>query len=91
VKGTKEEWITNLREFIDFDLTRIKMYATVGAFLIRFTPIETFLTHNYFESSGSKSLTMRIAASLIGNPNKEGSIQSADISKTGLELYLQTY
>ncbi|KKG35546.1 hypothetical protein DU30_19255 [Methanosarcina mazei] len=91
MKGTKEEWITNLREFIDFDLTRIKMYATVGAFLIRFTPIETFLTHNYFESSGSKSLTMRIAASLIGNPNKEGSIQSADISKTGLELYLQTY
>lgn len=62
--GNKTEWIENIGAFLDYDLVRLKMYATVGAFLIRFTPIETFLIHNYHESSGGKTLSMRVAASL---------------------------
>lgn len=90
-KGTKEEWIENLKELIDNDLVRLKMYATVGAFLIRFTPVETFLIHNYEESSGGKTLSMRIAASLIGNPQKDGVIESAANSQVGFEFYLESH
>jgi len=90
-KGTKEEWIENLKELIDNDLVRLKMYATVGAFLIRFTPVETFLIHNYEESSGGKTLSMRIAASLIGNPQKDGVVESAANSQVGFEFYLESH
>ena len=89
--GNKTEWIENIGAFLDYDLVRLKMYATVGAFLIRFTPIETFLIHNYHESSGGKTLSMRVAASLIGNPNKDGIVQSADNTPAGIELYLETH
>ncbi len=90
-RGNKEEWIEDLKELIDIDLVRLKMYATVGAFLIRFTPVETFLIHNYEESSGGKTLSMRVAASLIGNPGKDGAIQSAANSQIGFEFYLESH
>lgn len=89
-KGDKEEWKKELKDLLDYDLVRLKMYATVGAFIIRFTPIETFLIHNYEESSGGKTLSMRIAASLIGNPDKNGIIESANISQAGFELSLES-
>jgi len=90
-KGDKEKWTDGLKELIDLDLVRLKMYATVGAFLIRFTPVGTFLIHNYEESSGGKTLSMRIAASLIGNPYDEGIIESAANSQSGFELYLEAH
>lgn len=91
IKGNKDEWIDNLKEIIDNDLVRLKMYAVVGAFLIRFTPVETFLIHNYEESSGGKTLSMKIAASLIGNPGKDGVIESAANSQVGFEFYLESH
>ncbi len=91
IKGDKEEWIENLKEIMGNDLVRLKMYATVGAFLIRFTPVETFLIHNYEESSGGKTLSMKIAASLIGNPGKDGVIESAANSQVGFEFYLESH
>lgn len=90
-KGDKAEWVKDTEKIRDYDLVWLKMCATVGAFLIRFTPIETFLIHNYNESSGAKTLSMRVAASLVGNPNKDGIVQSADSTPTGIELYLETH
>jgi len=34
---------------------------------------------------------MRVAASLVGNPNKDGIVQSADSTSTDIELYLETH
>jgi uncharacterized protein (DUF927 family) len=90
-KGDKEVWIKNLEKYLAYDLILMKMFATVGAFLIRFTPIDSFLVHHYYESSALKSLSMRIAASLIGNPNPDGIVQTADNTPTGIELYLETH
>jgi len=91
MKGDKEKWKEELKELLELDLVRLKMYATVGAFLIRFTPVGSFLIHNYEDSSGGKTLSTRIAASLIGNPYNEGIIESAANSPTGFELYLQAH
>src|SRR5674476_64140 len=65
------------------------MYATVAAFLIRFTPVNTFDVHNWYESSGGKTTTLLVGASLVGNPNIDGLIQDANNTAVGIEKYLE--
>lgn len=92
IVGDKDEWTENLKDVIGEELVRLKMYATVGAFIIRFTPVDTFIFHNYAESSGGKTLAMRIGASTVGNPSKnDGMITSASNTSTGIELHLDKY
>ena len=68
IKGSKKEWIETMTPLLEYDLIRLKCYATVAALLIRFIGVRSFVLHNYYESSGLKSISMQLAASMLGNP-----------------------
>ena len=87
VRGNKKNWIENIKPLLDFDLLRLKCYATVAAIIIRFLGVKSFVLHNYYESSGLKTVTMQIAASLMGNPLEL--IRDADSTKVGIEKSLE--
>ncbi len=87
VKGNKKEWIENLTPLLEYDLIRLKCYATVAAMLIRFIGVKSFVVHNYYESSGLKSVSMQLASSLVGNPTEL--IKDADSTKVGIEKNLE--
>ena len=87
VKGNKKEWIENLTPLLEFDLIRLKCYATVAAMIIRFIGVRSFIVYNYYESSGLKSISMQVAASLVGNPLEL--IKDADSTKVGIEKILE--
>ncbi|KKH49782.1 DUF927 domain-containing protein [Methanosarcina sp. 1.H.A.2.2] len=87
VKGNKKEWIENLTPLLEYDLIRLKCYATVAAMLIRFIGVRSFVVHNYYESSGLKSVSMQLASSLVGNPVEL--IKDADSTKVGIEKTLE--
>ncbi|MCQ1535762.1 DUF927 domain-containing protein [Methanosarcina sp. KYL-1] len=87
VRGNKKEWIENIKPLLDFDLIRLKCYATVAALIIRFISVRSFIVHNYYESSGLKSVSMQLAASLMGNPLEL--IKDADSTKVGIEKTLE--
>ncbi|MDD4377769.1 MAG: DUF927 domain-containing protein [Eubacteriales bacterium] len=89
VKGDKEKWKKVTEKVINQPLVRLKMYATVGAYIIRFTGINTFLVHNWYESSGAKTTSMRVAASLVGNPTYDGLIEDARSTGVGIEKHLE--
>lgn len=89
VKGSKERWIKTTARAIESPLERIKMYGTVGSFIIRFTGINTFVMHNFYESSGGKSTSMKIAASLVGNPTYDGLVEDARSTAVGIEKHLE--
>ncbi|WP_440946855.1 DUF927 domain-containing protein [Methanosarcina sp. T3] len=83
VKGDLDYWIKTMTPMLEYDLTRIKCYAVVCAMLLKIIDAPSFIIHNYYESSGSKTITMDIAISLIGNP---GNLRrDASISEVGLE------
>ncbi|HZY24228.1 MAG TPA: DUF927 domain-containing protein, partial [Bacteroidales bacterium] len=88
-KGSKAEWEKGLSSILKYDLTRIKMYATVAAFLIKFLDVKTFVLHNWNESTGAKTITMMAGASLVGNPTTSGLIQDAKNTEVGIEKYLE--
>jgi uncharacterized protein (DUF927 family) len=87
VKGNKKAWIENITPLLEYDLIRLKCYATVAAMIIRFIGVRSFIVHNYYESSGLKSISMQVAASLIGNPLEL--IKDADSTKVGIEKTLE--
>ncbi|AAM07485.1 DUF927 domain-containing protein [Methanosarcina acetivorans] len=87
IKGNKKEWIENLTPLLEYDLIRLKCYATVAAMLIRFIGVKSFIVHNYYESSGLKSVSMQLASSLVGNPLEL--IKDADSTKVGIEKTLE--
>lgn len=83
-KGNKEEWREVLTQLLEYDLVRIKCYAAVAAMIVRLVNVQSFVVHNYYESSGLKSVTMQVAASVIGDPFEL--IRDADCTKVGLEM-----
>lgn len=90
MKGNKDTWKEKVQPVLIYDIIRLKMYATTGAFLIRFTPVNSFTFHNWYESSGLKSIGQMIAASLVGNPTHiDGLIQDANNTSVGIEKYLE--
>jgi uncharacterized protein (DUF927 family) len=90
MKGNKDTWKEKVQLVLSYDIVRLKMYATVAAFLIRFTPVNSFTFHNWYESSGLKSIGQMVAASLIGNPTHiDGLIQDANNTAVGIEKYLE--
>lgn len=87
IKGNKKQWIETLTPLLEYDLIRLKCYATVTAMLLRFIGVRSFIVHNYFESSGLKSISMQLAASLIGNPLEL--VKDANGTKVGIEKTLE--
>jgi uncharacterized protein (DUF927 family) len=83
VRGDLDYWIKTMTPMLEYDLTRIKCYAVVCAMLLKLIDAPSFIIHNYYESSGSKTITMDIAISLIGNPRSLR--RDAAISEVGLE------
>lgn len=89
IKGNKTDWYNGVKKFLEYDLTWIKMYATVASFCIRFLNINSYVLNNWHESTGAKSMSMCIGGSLIGNPSIEGLIQDAKSTPVGIEKYLE--
>jgi putative DNA primase/helicase len=89
VKGSKKEWCAGLEKILNYDLTRIKMYATVSSFLLKFLNVKTFILDNWNESTGAKTITMQVSASLVGIPTTGGLIQDAKNTEVGIEKYLE--
>lgn len=87
VKGKKKDWIETLIPLLEYDLIRLKCYATVTAMILRFINVKTFVLHNYFESTGLKSVSMQLASSIIGNPLEL--LKDADSTKVGIEKLLE--
>jgi len=87
IKGNKKQWIENITPLLEHDLIRLKCYATVTAMLLRFIGVRSFIVHNYFESTGLKSVSMQLACSLLGNPLEL--IKDADSTKVGIERTLE--
>lgn len=87
IKGNKKQWIETLTPLLEHDLIRLKCYTTVTALVLRFIGVRSFIVHNYFESTGLKSISMQLAASLIGNPLEL--VKDADGSKVGIERTLE--
>ena len=87
IKGNKKQWIENITPLLEFDLIRLKCYATVTAMILRFINVRSFVVHNYYESTGLKSVSMQLAASLIGNPLEL--IKDANGTKVGIEKSLE--
>jgi len=87
VKGNKKQWIENISPLLEYDLIRLKCYATVTAFILRFIGVRSFVVHNYYESTGLKSISMQLASSLVGNPVEL--IKDADSTKVGIEKTLE--
>lgn len=87
VKGNKKQWIETMTPLLEHDLIRLKCYATVTAMLLRFIGVRSFVVHNYYESSGLKSISMQLASSLIGNPMEL--LKDADSTKVGIERTLE--
>lgn len=82
-KGNRDEWIKIIAPMLDYDITRIKCYSVVAAMILKIIDAPSFILHQYFESSGSKTLTTKIALSLIGNP--ELLCRSANSTDIGIE------
>lgn len=82
-KGDVDHWVKTMVPMLEYDLTRIKCYAVVSAMILKLIDSPAFVIHNYYESSGSKTLTMGIAASLIGDPG--ALCRDSSISEVGLE------
>lgn len=87
VKGNKKQWIETMTPLLEHDLIRLKCYATVTAMLLRFIGVRSFVVHNYYESSGLKSISMQLASSLVGNPMEL--LKDADSTKVGIERTLE--
>ena len=83
VKGNKKQWIETMTPLLEHDLIRLKCYATVTAMLLRFIGVRSFVVHNYYESSGLKSISMQLASSLIGNPMEL--LKDADSTKVSMK------
>lgn len=87
IKGNKKQWIETMTPLLEHDLIRLKCYATVAAMLLRFIGVRSFIVHNYYESTGLKSISMQLAASLVGNPLQL--VKDANSTKVGIEKTLE--
>jgi uncharacterized protein (DUF927 family) len=87
IKGNKKQWITTLSPLLEYDLIRLKCYAAVAALILRFIPVKSFIVHNYYESSGLKTISMQLAASILGDPLEM--IRDANATKVGIEKSLE--
>lgn len=87
IKGSKKQWIETLTPLLEYDLIRLKCYAVVTAMVLRFLPVKSFIVHNYYESSGLKSISMQVAGSMVGNPLEL--IRDANSTKVGIEKSLE--
>ena len=86
--GNVTEWYEGVKPLLEYDLTWLKMCGTVSAFLIRFVKGNSFVLHNWGESTGGKTTTMQVGASMVGNPLAGGLLQDANNSGAGAELFL---
>jgi len=87
--GDLENWKSAVSGLLQYDNVRFKIYGAFTAILLRLLNQQSFIIHNYDESSQGKSTMSNIAMSHIGDP--KALEYSANCTQTGAERLAETY
>lgn len=92
--GKIADWVESVKTLIQYNNVRFKCYAAMSAPILRLLNQQSFIVHNYDESSQGKSTMSNIAMSHIGDPkileNSANSTQTAAerLAETSTDLPL---
>lgn len=87
--GEVAEWVKAVSGLMEYPNVRFKCYAALTAPILRLLNQQSFLVHNYDDSSVGKSTISNIAMSQIGDPKTLE--YSANSTQVGAERLAETY
>lgn len=88
VQGSLEAWLAAVAPFMKHPRVRLVVYASVAAPLIKILGALNFIIELWGQTSSGKTTTLRIAASVWGNPD-ERHLQSLLASWAATRVYVE--
>lgn len=74
--GSFEEWKDGVEPVLNLRITRFKLYCAAAAFILDLIGVDNIIVYHWCGSSRGKTTTTQAAMSCLGNPNKEGLMNS---------------
>ncbi|MGA9189985.1 MAG: DUF927 domain-containing protein [Methanosarcina sp.] len=89
--GTLEAWMEATEPILSHDLARFKAYDAFTAPINYLLGVESHMCDHYGDTSTGKTLTSKIALSMVGKPGKGGLSYTADSTPKGLLIRVKEH
>lgn len=93
-KGSYESWLKAVEPIKDFSYVQIMFYASLASVLLKFIDLPSFIVDISGATSRGKTISLRIAASIWGQPDEykyNSVMRTWDTTKVGVERLATTF